>query len=71
MVLLLTAYLLDDPKYGLALQSIGEDEEAAAHTGINVTVLKIITFAISAFFIGAAGSIMATRWTYIDPYHRL
>ena len=41
--------------------------EAAAHIGINVTALKITIFAISAFFIGAAGAIMATRWTYIDP----
>jgi branched-chain amino acid transport system permease protein len=67
-VLLVTAYLIRRSKYGLALQSIGEDEEAAAHTGINVTVLKTIIFAVSAIFIGAAGSIMATRWTYIDPF---
>jgi len=33
-----------------------------------VTALKINFFSISAFFMGAAGSIMATRWTYIDPY---
>jgi branched-chain amino acid transport system permease protein len=52
----------------LALQSIGEQEEAAEHIGINVTLLKVATFAISAFFIGAAGAVMATRWTYVDPY---
>ncbi len=68
VVLILTAYLIRRSKYGLALQSIGEDEEAAAHTGINVTVLKTIIFAVSALFIGAAGAIIATRWTYIDPY---
>jgi branched-chain amino acid transport system permease protein len=68
VVLLITAYLIRRSKYGLALQSIGEDEEAAAHTGINVTALKTIIFAVSAIFIGAAGSIMATRWTYIDPF---
>jgi len=66
-ILVLTAYLIRRSRFGLALQSIGEYEEAAAHTGINVTALKIITFAISAFFMGAAGAIMATRWTYIDP----
>jgi branched-chain amino acid transport system permease protein len=49
------------------LRSIGDNEEAAAHRGINVTALKTITFALSAFFMGAAGAIMATRWTYIDP----
>jgi branched-chain amino acid transport system permease protein len=68
VVLLITAYLIKRSKYGLALQSIGQYEEAAAHMGINVTALKIIVFAISAFFMGAAGSIMATRWTYVDPY---
>jgi branched-chain amino acid transport system permease protein len=65
---LLTAYLIRRSKYGLALQSIGEQEEAAAHIGVNVTLLKVSTFAISAFFIGAAGAVMATRWTYVDPY---
>jgi len=68
VVALLTAYLIRRSKFGLALQSIGESEEAAAHIGINVTLLKVITFAISAVFMGAAGSIIATRWTYVDPY---
>jgi branched-chain amino acid transport system permease protein len=65
---LLTAYLIRRSRFGLALQSIGEQEEAAEHIGINVTLLKVSTFTISAFFIGAAGTIMATRWTYVDPY---
>jgi branched-chain amino acid transport system permease protein len=68
VALLLTTYLIRRSKYGLALQSIGQDEEAAAHIGINVTLLKIITFAISAVFMGAAGAIWAIRLTYIDPY---
>jgi len=68
VVLLLTAYLIRRSKFGLALQSIGDNEEAAAHIGINVTALKVVTFAISAFFTGSAGAIMATRWTYVDPY---
>ncbi len=68
VVLLVTAYMIRRSKYGLALQSIGDNEEAAAHIGINVTALKVVTFAISALFIGAAGAAMATRWTYIDPY---
>jgi len=67
IILIITAYLIRHSRFGLALQSIGEYEEAAEHIGINVTALKISTFAISAFFMGAAGAIMATRWTYIDP----
>jgi len=65
---LLTAYLIRRSRFGMALQSIGEQEEAAQHIGINVTLLKVSVFAISAFFMGAAGTIMATRWTYVDPY---
>jgi branched-chain amino acid transport system permease protein len=66
--LLITAYAIRRSRYGLALRSIGECEDAASHIGINVTLLKVVTFAISAFFMGAAGAIMATRWTYVDPY---
>jgi branched-chain amino acid transport system permease protein len=68
VALMLTVYLIKRSKFGLALQSIGENEEAAAHMGVNVTWVKVITFAISAFFMGAAGATIATRWTYIDPY---
>jgi branched-chain amino acid transport system permease protein len=68
VVLMLTAYFIRRSKFGLALQSIGENEEAAAHIGINVTLVKVINFAVSAFFIGAAGATIATRWTYVDPY---
>jgi branched-chain amino acid transport system permease protein len=68
VVLLITAYFIRRSKFGLALQSIGEFEEAAAHSGINVTMVKVVTFAISAFFAGAVGAIMATKWTYVDPY---
>ena len=67
-LLMISAYLLRRSKYGLALQGIGMDEEATAHSGINVVLLKILTFSGSAFFVGAAGAIMATRVSYIDPY---
>ncbi len=64
---LLTAYLIRRSRFGLALKSIGEQEEAATHIGINATMVKTIAFAISAFFMGATGAIMATKWKYIDP----
>ena len=68
VVTLLTSFLIRRSKFGSALQSIGENEEAAVHIGINVTMFKVIAFAISAVFTGAAGAIMATRWTSIDPF---
>jgi len=65
---MLTFFFFRRSKFGLALQSIGQNEEAAAHSGVNVTMVKVVTFALSAFFAGAAGVIWATRLTYIDPY---
>ncbi len=64
---LLVAWLIRRSRHGLALQSIGEYEEAAAHSGINVVRTKVLTFAVSAIFMGMAGAIIATRRTYIDP----
>jgi branched-chain amino acid transport system permease protein len=64
---LVVSYLIKRSRFGLALQSIGESEEAAAHSGVNVTRVKAMTFAVSAFFMGAAGATMCMRWTYIDP----
>jgi branched-chain amino acid transport system permease protein len=68
VLLMITFYLIRRSKFGLALQSIGANEEAAAHRGINVTMVKVLTFALSAFFAGAAGAIWATKLTYVDPY---
>jgi branched-chain amino acid transport system permease protein len=64
---MLAAYLIKRSKYGLALRSIGENEEAAAHMGVNITMVKVLTYAVSAFFMGAVGAVMATKWTYVDP----
>lgn len=67
VILMITAFFLRRSKYGLALQGIGQNEDAAAHSGVNVTILKVVTFAISALFMGAAGAALAVRITYIDP----
>ena len=67
LAVLLTSYLIRRSKFGLALRSIGETEEAAAHSGVNVNRVKVAIFAVSAFFMGATGATMSMRWTYIDP----
>jgi branched-chain amino acid transport system permease protein len=67
LVVLFTSYLIRRSKFGLALRSIGETEEAAAHSGVNVNRVKVSIFAVSAFFMGATGATMSMRWTYIDP----
>jgi branched-chain amino acid transport system permease protein len=63
----LVAFLIGRSRYGLILYSIGEEEEAAAHIGINVTRYRIFFFALSCLCMGLAGAVMATKWAYIDP----
>jgi branched-chain amino acid transport system permease protein len=67
VITMIAIILLRRSKYGLALASIGLNEEAAAHSGINVTMVKVLTFALSAVFMGAVGVVMATKITYVDP----
>ncbi|HSO50059.1 MAG TPA: branched-chain amino acid ABC transporter permease [Acidimicrobiia bacterium] len=65
-VTLIAAFLLRHSGPGLALEAIGENQDAAEHIGINVTQLKVSTFATSSLLIGATGAVMATRFRYID-----
>jgi branched-chain amino acid transport system permease protein len=67
LAVLFASHLIRRSKFGLALRSIGESEEAAAHSGVNVNRVKVVIFAVSAFFMGATGATMSMRWTYIDP----
>ena len=64
---LLAVYFIRRSRWGLALQSIGGNEEAAAHMGVNTTMVKVITFAVSAIFMGAAGAAYAARLVFVDP----
>lgn len=64
---LLVAVLIRRSRHGLALSSIGQYEEAASHSGVNVVRTKVLVFAISSVFMGMAGAIVATRRAYIDP----
>jgi branched-chain amino acid transport system permease protein len=65
-VTLLGAYFLEKSRYGLAMISIGDEQEVAMHMGVNTTAVKITVFAATCFLTGAAGALIATRWSYID-----
>mgnify|MGYP003134568424 CR=1 FL=1 len=66
-ITLLIGWLISRSRIGLALKVIGDDETVAAHTGIDISRLKLVLFAISATIITLAGAIQAPRWTYIEP----
>jgi branched-chain amino acid transport system permease protein len=64
---LVVAWLVKRSRHGLALASVGQHEEAAAHSGINVVRTKVFVFALSAVFMAMAGAVIGTRTGYVDP----
>jgi branched-chain amino acid transport system permease protein len=65
-ITILGSFFLRRSRYGLAMTSIGDGEDVAEHMGVNSTSVKIIVFAATCFLSGAAGALIATRWSYID-----
>jgi branched-chain amino acid transport system permease protein len=66
VVTLLAIYFIRRSRLGLAMNSIGGNEDAAEHMGINTTRVKVVTFAISSMFMAAAGVITAPILIYIN-----
>jgi branched-chain amino acid transport system permease protein len=54
-------------RLGVAFRCIRQNEEAANMIGIDATRAKIVAFALSAAFPGAAGALYASWVGYIDP----
>ena len=52
---------------GKVIASVGSDEIAALASGVRGRNYKALAFAISAFFAGIGGSLLAHQYTYIDP----
>jgi branched-chain amino acid transport system permease protein len=69
-VLILTlviTYIFLKRKLGYGLIAIREDEEAANSLGVNTTLFKVTSFALSGFFSGLAGSLYAYQQGFIKP----
>jgi len=65
-IILVAIVVLRKTRLGLGLRMIGENEDAAAHYGVNTTLYKVLGFAISSMFMGVMGAAFAPRWGYID-----
>ena len=52
---------------GTVLSSVGSDEVAARSLGVHTRDYKALAYAISAFFAGIAGSLLAHQYNYLDP----
>lgn len=60
-------FMFGRSRYGRAVKAIRDDEIAASASGLNTTYLKVLVFAISAFFAGVAGGIFAQYIGSLNP----
>lgn len=58
---------LTSTSYGRAMRAIRDDEVAAEALGVSLIKHKMLAFAVSAFFVGVAGALMANLISTIDP----
>lgn len=68
IVTIVCLVLLIRSPFGLQLMAIRDDEESAIEHGINSFFVKMVAFAVSAFFVGIAGALIALQNFSIEPY---
>jgi branched-chain amino acid transport system permease protein len=66
MATIVVAYLVVHSRFGLGLQAIRDDEDAANASGINPARYKMIVFIISSFLAGVAGGVFSYHRGTID-----
>ena len=59
--------MLEDSRFGRALNCIKEDELAAEGCGINTSHYKLVAFVLGAFWAGMVGNIYASKMMIISP----
>jgi branched-chain amino acid transport system permease protein len=66
-VLFVAAWALVASRLGRAFRALRDSEIAAAASGVNLALTKMIAFGISAFYAGIAGSLLAIGTAYVNP----
>src|SRR6478752_1141732 len=67
VVTLLVMWRIRGSHLGKVISSVGSDEVAALASGVRGRNYKALAFAVSGFFAGIGGSLLAHQYTYIDP----
>ena len=68
VIVVILTYFLNRTKYGKAMQAIAEDATTASLLGINSDRFIILTFFISSFLAGLAGTLVASSVSIAGPY---
>jgi branched-chain amino acid transport system permease protein len=66
-ILFLAAWLLTRGRIGRAWRAIRDGEVAATSSGVNPALYKTFAFGISSAYAGAAGALLATEISYVNP----
>ncbi|MEH2084674.1 MAG: branched-chain amino acid ABC transporter permease [Nostoc sp.] len=68
VIVVILTYFINRTKYGKAMQAIAEDPTTASLLGINSDRFIILTFFISSFLAGLAGTLVASSVSIAGPY---
>ncbi|MDF5716825.1 MAG: branched-chain amino acid ABC transporter permease [Rhizonema sp. NSF051] len=68
LIVAIITYFISFTKYGKAMQAIAEDPTTASLLGINSDRYIILTFFISSFLAGVAGTLVASSVSIAGPY---
>lgn len=68
ILLVIGARNLMKTRVGRAFMSIRDDDIAAEVMGVNLTIFKTMSFAVSAFYAGIAGGLYGFVVSFFDPF---
>lgn len=68
VIVAIITYFINRTKYGKAMQAIAEDPTTASLLGINSDRFIILTFFLSSFLAGLAGTLVASSVSIAGPY---
>ncbi|KAF3891147.1 MULTISPECIES: branched-chain amino acid ABC transporter permease [Nostocales] len=71
IVVTILTFFISNTKYGKAMQAIAEDPTTSSLLGINSDRYIVLTFFISSFIAGVAGTLVATSVSIAGPYFGL
>lgn len=68
VILLVLTYFINRTKYGKAMRAVAEDGLTASLLGINTDFFIVLTFFISSFLAGLAGTLVGSSVSIAGPY---
>lgn len=68
VILAILTYFINRTKYGKAMRAVAEDPITASLLGINTDLFIVLTFFISSFLAGLAGTLVGSSVSIAGPY---